>query len=394
MRLGSAFGLGSLGLFVIAIGRVFGLLEMYVVGTGLIVTALLAALVTRSRTVLVSVERRPSVLEPQVGQDTFIELNVNALRRTPAFEVHDHVRDSIFESSGRVEIPVPPLHRGERAASRYRIRTERRGVVTLGPATVEYGDPIGLVRHRRAIGSADEIIVRPEWTRISLPSPRECEGELISAIAALTRSHSSEIEFRSLREYSPGDDVRFVNWKASARRDVLIVNEFESRTDVVAHVFVDDFMSAYTDEGFERAIRCAASFVGSTTYSTPTDVRTKLTVGHDGSHGFFDALVDETSNRDAMRSLALITPSNRESRPRSSSERSAVTIPIIICGRRGGEWLERIREMMNGTSLAIVVSCDGPPPPDLSAGWFAIDCTDLTSFAQQWARLSRTVTGI
>lgn len=401
MRAGSAVALALLGACIVGIGRVFGLLEMYVIGSGLVVASILAVAIARTRVVLVEVERRLSSREPRVGQDIGVELTLQAVRSSPGFEFSDFITDSSSSRAGsshlgpsqvgRIDISVPPLRRGQKIISRYRFQVERRGVVTLGPATATCGDPLGLARRTRTIGATDEIVVSPLWNSIALPLPRICEGELIRAIESLTRNLASELEFRSLRDYAAGDDVRLVNWRASARRDSLVINEFESRSGILLDVFIDNASSSYSEEGFENAIRVAASFVGSTPMDHESDLSVRLSFGIRNESAVFDAIIDETTRREAMRSLALLSTSDSEPIARSVGTRTLVSVPVIICGRRDLGWLERTHRMMQGSPIAIVVCCDGGPPPQLPERWFGIRVGAFTSFAEDWARLSRRI---
>lgn len=391
MRVGSAITLAVLGAIVIGIGRVFGLLEMYVIGTGLVCTSILAIVITSSRVVLVEVERHLTNAGPRVGDNVGIELTLRAVRRSPAFDFIESVSDSSASTIGRVEISVPPLRRGHETVNRYRIRAERRGVVSLGPATATCGDPLGLVRRSRRLGPTDEIIVEPEWLPIALPVPRICEGDLVSAIESLARHRASELEFRSIRDYVPGDDARLVNWKVTAKKDSLVVNEYESRSTILLDVFLDDRTESYSPDGFETAISVAASFVASSTSVEETDIRVRLSLGSRDDSSSFDAIIDEDNRRDAMRSLALLRSSQREPQPRSAHQRSLVSIPVLICGRRSIRWFEMTHRALRGSSIAVVVSCEGPLPVPLPERWLGLQATDIGSFARQWARLSRRI---
>jgi uncharacterized protein (DUF58 family) len=406
MRTKPAVTVGVLGVLIIVIGRVFGLVEMYVMGTSLVIAAIVAVVFTRSRIVLVDVERRPTHTEPRAGEEVGIELTVRALRRSPSFDLSDRIVDSAGfavgglasggSPLGQVEISVPPLRRGQQTISRYRIRAEHRGVITLGPALVEFGDPLGLSRRVRPIGRADEVIVCPDWTPIALPSPRQCEGELVTAIERITRNRASELEFRSLREYAPGDDVRFVNWRASARRDVLIVNEFESHARILLDVMLDDSISTLTLEGFERAISVAASFAGSASLTDEDDVRVHMSFGRRTNRTRFDSEIDETTRRIAMRSLAVLTLSDSEPEIREDRDRTRVRVPVLICGRRTDEWLDRTQRAMQGSGLVVVIACEGSesvstPSRTTPSGWFLADVADFHDFAEQWARFSRRI---
>jgi len=60
-------------------------------------------------------------------------------------------------------------------------------------------------------------------------------------VAGLHRSpyHGFSIEFAEHREYVPGDDLRYVDWKAFGRSDKLYLKQFEDETNLVCHLVLD-----------------------------------------------------------------------------------------------------------------------------------------------------------
>jgi uncharacterized protein (DUF58 family) len=108
---------------------------------------------------------------------------------------------------------------GERPV-RYRLRFERRGERTLGPATVRYTDALGLVAKRVTVGDPAQVLVYPPVR----PLPPALAASLRAGLAGQSRTERDE--FDGLREYVRGDALRNLNWKASAKRDDLIVTEY------------------------------------------------------------------------------------------------------------------------------------------------------------------------
>lgn len=70
-------------------------------------------------------------------------------------------------------------------------------------------------------------------------------------------------EFAGIREYRPGDPMRQINWKASARSEDMMVNQYDSTTNIQATVILDveDSGILKYDALTEEAIRIAASLV-------------------------------------------------------------------------------------------------------------------------------------
>ena len=108
---------------------------------------------------------------------------------------------------------------GERPV-RYRVRFERRGDRTLGPATIRYTDVLGLMAGRVSVGETARVLVYPPVR----PLPPALAESLRSGLAGQSRSQRDE--FDGLREYVRGDALRNLNWKVSAKRDDLIVTEY------------------------------------------------------------------------------------------------------------------------------------------------------------------------
>ncbi len=134
--------------------------------------------------------------------------------------------------AGAVEIrqPVPP----ELALTPSRARGTRlegtlvgrhRGRHTVGPALVRATGPLGLGRRDRAVDGDLEVTVFPD-----LPGARRLE-------AARRQGRSTEegrirsrlglgTEFETIRDYSPDDDVRQINWVATARVGRPMSNQY------------------------------------------------------------------------------------------------------------------------------------------------------------------------
>jgi uncharacterized protein (DUF58 family) len=114
--------------------------------------------------------------------------------------------------------------RQERA---WTIRTicRERGRYTLGPITLYSGDPLGLFQLRRALKPTSNIVVYPATVELhSFPLP---VGLLPGGDALRRRTHYITTNASSVRDYVPGDSFSRIHWRSTARRDRLIVKEFE-----------------------------------------------------------------------------------------------------------------------------------------------------------------------
>lgn len=99
---------------------------------------------------------------------------------------------------------------------------ETRGIHRLGPVEITARDALGLFERRFAVGEERRVSVYPRvralaGTGVGVPALVEAAGA------------GADREFDHLREYRSGDSPRDVDWRATAKRDELIVAEYEER---------------------------------------------------------------------------------------------------------------------------------------------------------------------
>jgi uncharacterized protein (DUF58 family) len=144
---------------------------------------------------------------------------------------------------------------------KYRLLCKQRGYYPLGPLTVTSGDIFGFYPRTLIERAEDHIIVYPkifEINRMVVPS-------LYPMGEAKSNNRIFEDPSRTIgiRNYSPGDSLRRIHWKASARHQQLQVKVFEPTTSLRAAIFlaIDSFQHnglwSYEDE--ELGISTAAS---------------------------------------------------------------------------------------------------------------------------------------
>jgi len=99
-------------------------------------------------------------------------------------------------------------------------------------------DPAGLFNYKLVLKTEQDIVrVKPK----PLPIPKSIAYPIASRSLGLGRSRIRGIgqEFMTLREYVPGDDYRFIDWKSYARLRKLYVKEFEKEASLSLVVIID-----------------------------------------------------------------------------------------------------------------------------------------------------------
>lgn len=118
----------------------------------------------------------------------------------------------------------------------WKIRTycRERGRFRLGPITLTSGDPFGLFRIKYHLPNTSNVVVYPRTVTLrSFPLPI---GMLPGGDALRRRTHYVTTNAAGVRDYAPGDPFNRIHWKSTARKDRLIVKEFE--LDPLADVWI------------------------------------------------------------------------------------------------------------------------------------------------------------
>jgi len=119
----------------------------------------------------------------------------------------------------------------------YRISPPKRGRYVLGPVLARTTDLMGLHDFKKSIPSLGEVNILPRIERLGTIALRARRvGQWPGLVPS--RRIGSGTEFFELRPYAPGDELRHINWKASAKTGGLVTNEFEGErvTDVLVVV--------------------------------------------------------------------------------------------------------------------------------------------------------------
>ena len=141
------------------------------------------------------------------------------------------VRDAWQPSAGaRGERHAVALRGGERTRVTTTLRPTRRGDRQADRVTLRSLGPLGLAGRQRSVEVPGAIRALPAFTsRKHLPSRLALLRQLDGRSAVRVRGQGTE--FDSLREYVVGDDVRSIDWRATARRETVVVRTWQPERD-------------------------------------------------------------------------------------------------------------------------------------------------------------------
>ena len=114
----------------------------------------------------------------------------------------------------------------QEAVLEYQLRPESRGEFIFHAINVFVHGPLGLVK-RRYIFEAEQVVkVYPSYLQMRRYQLLAMSNRLQEAGVKKVRKLGHSMEFEQIKEYVRGDDYRTINWKATARKDVLMVNNY------------------------------------------------------------------------------------------------------------------------------------------------------------------------
>ena len=190
------------------------------------------------------IQRKTRARRAQVGRsldETFIVRNRAVLPK-----LWLEVRDHSTLPGHRASHVVPAL----RARGGYRWYVETpcvvRGEFQLGPLTIISGDPFGFFLSPRRLDATSRVIVYPATvpiTHVHLPI-----GTISGGAAQRRRAHFITTNAAGVRDYAPGDSFNRIHWPSTARKDKLLVKEFEIDPLVDIWLFVDFSAQSLVEE--------------------------------------------------------------------------------------------------------------------------------------------------
>lgn len=186
----------------------------------------------------------------------------NPGRRTLRGVVRDAWQPSAGASVTRTRVTIPA---GERRGVTVPLTPFRRGERRVEHVTVRSFGPLGLWARQATLKSHGHIRVLPPFSsRKHLPSRLARLRELDGATSVMVRGQGTE--FDSLREYVRGDDVRSIDWRATARRRDVVVRTWRPERDRRVVLVIDTARTSAAriadeprlDTAFEASLLLAA----------------------------------------------------------------------------------------------------------------------------------------
>jgi uncharacterized protein (DUF58 family) len=144
----------------------------------------------------------------------------------PEFQVRDFEIKRSISSGKKVHLP-------------YVLRPTFRGLVTFGDIHVYASSPLSLVKRRYTFSSEKQVSVYPSVVNLRKYELMAFSNKIFQHGLKKIRKLGHTMEFEKIKEYVSGDDFRTVNWKATAKSNKLMVNQFQDERSQSVYCVVD-----------------------------------------------------------------------------------------------------------------------------------------------------------
>lgn len=372
---------------LVVAGRLFGIFELFVVGAGGAALVIGAVAVTGLTRLRLDVTRQLRPTRVHAGEPATVTLLVTnaARRRTPVIQMRDAV------GAGRsASVVLSPLAAGEHVTAVYSLPGEQRGRIGVGPLQVRVSDPFGLAALSAPAAPVVELTVWPAVERVVAPPPAQGRHHDVGALTELAPSGD---EFYALRPYADGDDLRRVHWRASAKRDDLVVRQDERPGRGQTTIVLDTRTGVHSLETFERAVSAAAS-IAMAAARAGLLLRLVTTAGHDsGAHrpgpgtDLVESILDHlavVAPRDVGHLASVVSTASQAGRDQGAR------VVVVTGDGRAGDPGEAPTSATDSMAITLVIFTSGAAgaAPTTTAPVVVVDRD--TPFASAWNRSRAT----
>jgi uncharacterized protein (DUF58 family) len=235
----------------------------------------------------------------------------------------------------------------------------RRGLYTLGPTSLQAGDPLDFYRIRFEYPTFVTMMVMPPI--VHLPAIDVAPGGRAGEGRRQARALEQTVTASSVREHRPGDSLRWIHWPTSARRGEPYVRTFDSTPSSDWWIILDMHRHVQAGEGQEATEEHAVILAASLADRGLQMGKAVGLVAHGEGLVWLPPRLGADQRMEILRALALVEPGTC-----SLAELLSQTGPAL--GQRGslviispdieGLWLESLVPLLRRGLVATVLLLD------------------------------------
>jgi len=238
---------------------------------------------------------------------------------------------------------------------------DRRGLYTIGPTSIQTGDPFGIFTASIEYPSTTNMMVLPPI--INLPLIEVAPGGKIGEGQHVAKAMARTVSAVGVREYQPGDSLRYIHWPTTVRKDEFYVRAFDSTPSSDHWIFLDLCEAVHVGQGDEATEEHAIILAASLSNKGLEDGKAVGLAANAEELIWFPPLLEESQKWRILRSLALADLGNSSLQQLLEKTRTSMRSNnslIIITSDLSGEWLDPLILLMMRGVIPTVILIDQP----------------------------------
>lgn len=121
----------------------------------------------------------------------------------------------------------------------YYVTPKERGEYDFGLVNIYASSPLHLVTRKYCLGETKKVKCYPSFLRLQEFTFKALSNDNLTYGNKKTRRIGHSLEFEQIKEYVAGDDIRTLNWKATAKTNQLMVNQYVEEKSQPVYLAID-----------------------------------------------------------------------------------------------------------------------------------------------------------
>ena len=132
-----------------------------------------------------------------------------------------------------------PLEPNKTVEKTYTLRPVKRGEYVFGNLNVFVKSKLGFAKRRFIFNAEAKTLVYPSFLQLKRHAYLLSDSYIKHSGGKQLRRLGHSLEFEQIKEYVQGDDIRNLNWKATAKRNTLMINQYQDERAQQVYAIID-----------------------------------------------------------------------------------------------------------------------------------------------------------
>lgn len=171
------------------------------------------------------------------GDENAITISIKNYYFFPVFaQIIDEIPFQFQIRDFKIDRKIKPTSQDEIS---YFLQPTERGTFSFGKLNIYVRSPFSLVSRRYIFDKNHSVPVYPSYIQLRKYDLMAFSNQLFQYGLKKIRRIGHTMEFEQIKEYIPGDDIRTLNWKATAKKNSLMVNQFQDEKSQSVYMVID-----------------------------------------------------------------------------------------------------------------------------------------------------------